>query len=168
MGVSGTGKSTIGRALAEALGLPFVEGDDLHPPANVAKMAAGIPLTDADRAPWLDLVAARLAGSPAVVACSALRRIYRDRLRADAPNLALVYLHGAREVLAARMAARPGHFMPTSLLDSQLATLEPPEPDENALAVDVALAPGEIVAEVVAWLGDGAPGTSSFQDSPVG
>jgi gluconokinase len=157
MGVSGTGKSTIGRALADALRLPFVEGDDLHPPANVAKMAAGIPLTDADRAPWLDLVAARLAGPPAVVACSALRRIYRDRLRMDAPDLALVYLHGTRELLAGRMAARPGHFMPTSLLDSQLATLEPPTPDENALAVDVVLPPAEIVAEAVEWLRDGTP-----------
>ena len=167
MGVSGTGKSTIGRALADALGIPFVEGDDLHPPANVAKMAVGIPLTDGDRAPWLDLVAARLAGPPAVVACSALRRIYRDRLRADAPSLALVYLHGSRELLAGRMANRPGHFMPTSLLDSQLATLEPPEPDEHALAMDVVLPPAEIVARVVEWLQDDA-GASSFQEPPVG
>jgi gluconokinase len=162
MGVSGTGKSTVGRALADALGVPFVEGDDLHPPANVAKMAAGIPLTDADRAPWLDLVAARLAGTPAVVACSALRRIYRDRLRSEAPDLALVFLHGTREVLAARMTERPGHFMPTSLLDSQLATLEPPAPDENALAMDVVLTPAEIVASAVTWLRDGTPAGSNF------
>ncbi len=92
---------------------------------------------------------------PSVVACSALRRIYRDRLRAEAPDLALVYLHGTRELLAGRMAERPGHFMPTSLLDSQLATLEPPTPDENAIAVDVVLTPAEIVASAVKWLRDG-------------
>lgn len=149
MGVSGTGKSTIGVAVAAALGLPFVEGDDLHPPANVAKMAAGIPLDDADRAPWLDLVAAELAARPSVVACSALKRAYRDRLRAAAPDLALVFLHGAPELLAERVGARTAHFMPGSLLDSQLATLEPPTPDEQPIAVDVALTPAEIVAAVV-------------------
>jgi gluconokinase len=152
MGVSGAGKSTVGRALADALALPFVEGDDLHPAANVSKMAAGIPLTDADRAPWLDLVAAELAGPPVILACSALRRVYRDRLRAVAPDLALVYLHGDRELLAARMAARPGHFMPTLLLDSQLATLEPPTPDENAIGMDVVLPPAEIVKRVITRL----------------
>ena len=155
MGVSGTGKSTVGLALADVLGIPFVEGDDLHPRANVEKMAAGIPLTDADRAPWLDMVAARLAGPPAVVACSALRRVYRDRLRAASPDLALVYLHGARELLAERMTERPGHFMPTPLLDSQLATLEPPTSDENAIEMDVVLPPAEIVARVERWLQGG-------------
>jgi gluconokinase len=156
MGVSGTGKSTVGVALARALDLPFVEGDELHPAANVEKMAAGTPLTDADREPWLDLVAAQLAGAPVVVACSALRRVYRDRLRRAAPDLRLVYLHGTRELLAERMGRRPGHFMPTSLLDSQLATLEPPAPDENALAMDVILPPAEIVARVVRRLRDDA------------
>ncbi len=156
MGVSGTGKSTVGEALADALGVPFVEGDSLHPAANVEKMAAGIPLTDADRAPWLDLVAAQLAGGAVVVACSALRRVYRDRLRRAAPDLTLVYLHGTRELLAERMGRRPGHFMPTSLLDSQLATLEPPASDENALAMDVVLRPAEIVARVVRRLREDA------------
>jgi gluconokinase len=144
MGVSGTGKSTVGVALAAALGIPFVEGDDLHPEANVAKMAAGIPLTDADRAPWLDLIAAELA-RPVVVACSTLTRAYRDRLRQAAPDLALVYLHGTAELLAARVEGREGHFMPTALLESQLATLEVPAPDEEAIPADVALRPDEIV-----------------------
>jgi gluconokinase len=152
MGVSGTGKSTVGAALARELGLPFVEGDELHPEANVAKMTAGIPLTDADRAPWLDRIAAEL-DRPVVVACSALKRAYRDRLRAAAPDLVVVFLHGSRELLAERMAGRAGHFMPTALLDSQLATLEEPAPDEQAIPVDVALAPDEIVAAVVARLG---------------
>ena len=147
MGVSGTGKSTTGRALAEALGLPFLEGDDLHPESNVAKMAAGIPLTDADRAPWLDLIAAEL-DQPLVVACSALKRTYRDRLRRAAPDLVLVYLHGDPELLLSRMSQRDGHFMPTALLDSQLATLEEPAADEDVIPVDVMLRPDEIV-EVV-------------------
>lgn len=152
MGVSGTGKSTIGRGLAEALGLPFMEGDDLHPPANVAKMAAGIPLTDVDRAPWLDRVAAEL-DRPVVITCSALKRSYRDRLRAVAPDLVLVYLHGLPELLASRMAQREGHFMPPSLLESQLATLEEPSADEDAIPVDVELRPDEIVELVADRLG---------------
>lgn len=151
MGVSGTGKSTVGVALARLLGLPFVEGDDLHPGANVAKMTAGIPLTDADRAPWLNRVAAEL-DRPVVVTCSALKRAYRDRLRAAAPDVVFVFLHGDRRLLAERMAGRAGHFMPTALLDSQLATLEPPTVDEHAIPVDVALTPDEIVAAVVARL----------------
>ncbi|WP_395638642.1 gluconokinase [Pseudolysinimonas sp.] len=151
MGVSGTGKSTIGLALADALGIPFVEGDDLHPEANVAKMAAGIPLTDGDRAPWLDRIAAGL-DRPVVVACSALKRRYRDRLREAAPDLALVYLHGTPTLLAGRMEGREGHFMPTALLESQVATLEIPAPDEEAIPVDVALRPDEIVELVVGRL----------------
>lgn len=152
MGVSGTGKSTVGRGLAETLGIPFVEGDDLHPPANVAKMAAGIPLTDTDRAPWLDRVAAELDRS-VVITCSALKRSYRDRLRAAAPELVLVYLHGSPELLASRMAQRDGHFMPPSLLESQLATLEEPSADEDAIPVDVELRPDEIVELVADRLG---------------
>ena len=145
MGVSGSGKTTVGAALADALGLRFVDGDALHPAANVAKMAAGIPLDDADRAPWLDAVGAVLADGPVVVACSALKRAYRDRLRAAAPGLQLVFLDGDRALLASRMTARPGHFMPASLLDSQLATLERPEPDEHALTADIARPAEEIV-----------------------
>jgi gluconokinase len=152
MGVSGTGKSTVGRALAETLGLPFVEGDDLHPESNVAKMAAGIPLTDADRAPWLDLIAAEL-DRPVVITCSALKRSYRDRLRLAAPDLVLVYLHGAPELLASRMAQRDGHFMPTALLESQLATLEEPAADEYVIGADVMLRPDEIVELVSDRLG---------------
>ena len=152
MGVSGTGKSTVGRALAETLGLPFVEGDDLHPESNVAKMAAGIPLTDADRAPWLDLIAAEL-DRPVVITCSALKRSYRDRLRLAAPDLVLVYLHGAPELLASRMAQRDGHFMPTALLESQLATLEEPAADEDVIGADVMLRPDEIVELVSDRLG---------------
>lgn len=152
MGVSGTGKSTIGRALAETLGLPFVEGDDLHPESNVAKMAAGIPLTDADRAPWLDRVAAEM-DRPVVVACSALKRPYRDRLRLAAPDLVLVYLHGEAALLAARIEGREGHFMPSSLLESQLAALEEPAPDEDAIPVNVALRPDEILELVTDRLG---------------
>jgi gluconokinase len=151
MGVSGTGKSTIGAALARELGLPFIEGDDLHPDANVAKMSAGIPLSDADRAPWLDRVAAELS-RPVVVTCSALKHAYRDRLRAGAPDVVFVFLHGSPELLAARMSHRAGHFMPTSLLASQLATLEVPTSDEHAIEVDVALTPEQIVEQVLGEL----------------
>ena len=155
MGVSGSGKTTVGAALADALGLPFVDADSLHPAANVAKMAAGIPLDDTDRAPWLDAVGAVLAAGPVVVACSALKRAYRDRLRAAAPGLKLVFLDGAPALLASRMAARPGHFMPTTLLDSQLATLERPEPDEHALTADIAEPAGEIVASLAERMTNG-------------
>jgi gluconokinase len=135
----------VGEALAARLGVRFADADDLHPAANVAKMAAGIPLIDEDRWPWLDLVGAELAAGDVVVACSALRRAYRDRLRVVAPELRIVFLHGTRELLAERMGHRPGHFMPTSLLDSQLATLEPPAADEHALSYDIA----EPVAAIV-------------------
>jgi carbohydrate kinase (thermoresistant glucokinase family) len=154
MGVSGSGKTTVGAALADALGLRFVDGDALHPAANVAKMAAGIPLDDADRAPWLDAIGAVLATGPVVVACSALKRAYRDRLRAAAPELQLVFLDGSRELLASRMAARPGHFMPASLLDSQLATLERPDPDEYPVTVDVVAPVPEIVASLMKRITD--------------
>jgi gluconokinase len=132
MGVSGCGKTTVAMALAERLGARFIEGDRLHPEANVAKMAAGIPLMDADRWPWLNAVAGALASdAPAVASCSALKRAYRDRLRVvSGTPLHFLHLAGDRAILARRMAERPGHYMPVSLLDSQLATLEPPGPDE--------------------------------------
>jgi gluconokinase len=155
MGVSGSGKSTVGILLASALGLPFVDGDDLHPVENKKKMAAGIALDDADRVPWLNAIGTVLARGPVVVACSALRRVYRDRLRARAPELRLVYLWGTRELLRGRLLARTHAFMPATLLDSQLATLEEPGAEEKALRIDVALAPEEIVARAVAGLSQG-------------
>lgn len=147
MGVSGSGKSSFGAALAEALALPFADADAFHPAANIAKMQAGTPLTDADRWPWLDALGAWLAARPGVVACSALRRAYRDRLRQAAPGLRLLYLEGAPALIAARQAARPGHFMPQSLMASQFATLEPPGPDENPLVLDVAQPLDQLVAQ---------------------
>jgi gluconokinase len=139
MGVSGCGKSSVGAALSDALGIPYREGDDLHPPANIAKMRAGEALTDADRWPWLDRVARELAiQAPVIVGCSALRRSYRDRIRAGAGGpVCFVHLTGSPALIATRMAERPGHFMPASLLDSQFATLEPPGPDEEAITVDI-------------------------------
>ncbi|MFP5023254.1 gluconokinase [Pseudonocardia phyllosphaerae] len=140
MGVSGSGKSTVGSALAARHGVPFLDADDLHPAANVTKMHAGVPLTDDDRWPWLDAVGAELArhaGTGLIVACSALRRVYRDRLRASAPTVRFVHLHGGRDVLARRMDDRHGHFMPPALLTSQLATLEPLEDDEPGVTLDL-------------------------------
>ena len=140
MGVSGCGKSSLGRALAARLDLPFVEGDDLHPPANVARMAAGTPLTDEDRQGWLQAVAERLTAaedSGAVVACSALKRSYRDLLRQSAPELQLVHLQGSEALLDTRLRSRAGHYMPASLLPSQLRTLEPPQADERAWTLSI-------------------------------
>ncbi|MEU8777521.1 gluconokinase [Streptomyces sp. NPDC048606] len=156
MGVAGTGKTTVGRLLAEALGLPYAEGDAFHPPANVAKMSAGTPLDDADRRPWLDAIAAwildRSGQGGGVVAASCLKRAYRDRLRRTAPAAVFVHLTGDRELIEGRMAARTGHFMPTSLLDSQFATLEPLGADERGVAVDVGGTPREITARALAAL----------------
>ena len=153
MGVSGSGKSTIGQALAGELGVPFVEGDELHPPRNVALMAAGTPLTDDDRSDWLQSLADTLAqaaaqGQGVVISCSALKRSYRERLRAGAPDLRWIYLHGSPALLAERLHARADHYMPPSLLQSQLDTLEPPAADEGAIEIDIALPPPAIVAAV--------------------
>jgi len=151
MGVSGCGKSSVGAALGERLGIPYRDGDDLHPAANVEKMRAGIPLSDADRWPWLDRVARVLHDdAPVIVGCSALRRAYRDRIRSAAGGaVRFVHLTGSREVIATRMAARTGHYMPTALLDSQFATLEPPAPDE-ALTLDIAASMGALVDAILA------------------
>ncbi|RXZ48608.1 gluconokinase [Agromyces fucosus] len=153
MGVSAAGKSTVGRLLADRLGLPFRDADDLHPASNVAKMAAGAPLDDADRGPWLHAVGAELEAAPGIVlACSALKRSYRDRLRAAAPSVVFVLLHGSVELLSARAAARTEHFMPPSLLASQLAVLEPLAAEETGITVDVAGTPTEIVDRAIAGL----------------
>jgi gluconokinase len=153
MGVAGSGKTTIGRLLAQRLAKDFIDADDLHPPANRRKMAAGTALTDEDRGPWLRLVGAALAHAAPVVACSALRRAHRDVLRQAAPQLRLVFLHGSPEVLAARLAARVHPFMPATLLDSQLATLEPPTQAEGALSIDISAPPCEILARLIVALG---------------
>lgn len=150
MGVSGSGKTTVGRLLAERLGWDFADADVYHSPENVGKMRAGIPLTDADRAPWLEALRARImaaldADTPLVLACSALRRRYRDVLRVDA-RVGYVYLHGDRATIAARSHARSGHFMPPGLLESQFAMLEEPA---DALWVDVDQTPDAIVDEII-------------------
>jgi gluconokinase len=140
MGVSGSGMSTVGGLLAARLGVPYAEADDFHPPANIAKMSAGHPLDDTDRAPWLDAIAdwiTERGDRGGVVSCSALRRRYRDRLRRDAPGLFFLHLDGSPELIAARMAARMQHFMPSGLLASQFEALEPLEPDEAGIVVPV-------------------------------
>jgi len=155
MGASGSGKSLIGATLARKLDIEFVEGDDLHPPDNVKKMAAGIPLTDDDRYGWLLAIAARLreakrAGVGLVVSCSALKRSYRDLLRSvGEADVRVVYLAGSRALLAARLVNRRGHFMPPALLESQLAILEEPSPDERAWVCDIGETPDTIVADLV-------------------
>ncbi len=155
MGVAGSGKSTIGAMFARALHLAFLEGDDLHPAQNVERMAAGIPLTDDDRRPWLLAIAGQLrdaqrAGMGLVVACSALKRGYRDLLRSvGAADVRFVYLTGTRVILAERLANRRGHYMPAALLDSQLATLEEPAADEHAWVCDISQPPEAVVADLV-------------------
>jgi gluconokinase len=157
MGVSGSGKTTVGKLLAERLGWHYQEGDALHPPENVAKMSAGTPLTDADRIPWLRRIAGRIdawrsSGEAGVVTCSALKRIYRDIIIGDRPDVRLVHLRGSRALIGRRMAARKGHFMPTALLDTQFATLQEPSPEERAIIVDVGGTPAEIVDEILSRL----------------
>jgi carbohydrate kinase (thermoresistant glucokinase family) len=157
MGVAGSGKTTVGRALAHRLGWSFQEGDALHPPENVAKMRGGHPLDDRDRAPWLAAIAARIdewrrRDERGVITCSALKRRYRTIIVGDRPDVRLVYLHGAPALLAERLDARRGHFMPASLLDSQLTTLEAPEAEEHALTVSVESPIERIVDRIVAAL----------------
>ena len=151
MGVSGSGKSTIGELIAGRLTVPFIDGDALHPLANVEKMASGHALTDEDRWPWLAKVGRALTEADAglVVACSALRRSYREAILAEAPAVLFVHLHGSREVLASRLEGRTGHFMPAALLDSQFATLEPLDPDEPGIVVDISPGVAEIVTDAV-------------------
>jgi len=155
MGVSGSGKTLIGAAFARALGVDFVEGDDYHTAANVARMSSGVPLTDVDRAEWLRSLAERIrkakgSGAGLVVSCSALKRAYRDILRGAASELRFIFLRGPRGLLAERVASRRGHYMPASLLDSQLSTLEEPLPDEQAWVCDIMESPEDIVAALVA------------------
>ena len=175
MGVSGSGKSTVAGILAGQLGWDLEEGDDLHPAANVAKMSQGIPLTDDDRWPWLDRVSSWItehttAGIPGIITCSALKRIYRDRMRGE--NVVFVHLTGDKDTIGRRISARQDHFMPPALLDTQIATLEPPGPDEKVLEVDLGRKPAEEAAEIIerlgltpesgsSALGSAHPGTSS-------
>jgi len=158
MGVTSCGKTSVGEGLAKELNCSFIEGDRLHPAANIAKMSAGTPLNDADRWPWLDLIGKAMKaecdkGHGVIASCSALKKAYRQKLAEAAGRpITFIFLHGSRELLAARMAMRKGHFMPISLLDSQLATIEIPGPDENALRLDVVLPVDELVRRSKACL----------------
>jgi gluconokinase len=155
MGVSGSGKTTVGAALAQRLHVPFEDADDLHPAANVEKMSAGVPLDDADRLPWLRAVGAWQAaheGAGGVMSCSALRRSYRDLLREAAPDQVFVHLAGERDVVARRVAGRPGHFMPAALVDSQFATLEPLGADEHGITIDLDQPIDDLVEDCLAAL----------------
>ncbi|WP_238986735.1 gluconokinase [Paracoccus sp. MKU1] len=157
MGVSGAGKSTTGEALARHLGWPFVEGDSFHPEANVAKMRAGMPLDDDDRAPWLRALAAEIGrhearGQSSVIGCSSLKRAYRDILREGAPRVRFLHVHGPRDLLESRLSHRAGHFFPAKLLDSQLATLEPLAADEDGAVVDMALSVQDQVRQALRLL----------------
>ncbi|OFR65137.1 gluconokinase [Corynebacterium sp. HMSC078H07] len=154
MGVSSCGKSTVGELLAQRTGLPFRDGDDMHPAANIEKMASGQALNDADRQPWLESIGRFLAEHEegAIVGCSALKHSYREIIRAAAPDTVFVHLHGSYELLKERMSQRVGHFMPVSLLDSQFETLEDLHPEEAGLMLDVSAAPEELAAEAAQYL----------------
>ena len=159
MGVSGSGKTTVGKVLAKALGAEFVEGDSYHPPANIEKMRRGIPLDDADRWPWLQVLSAEIdrwleAGRPVVLACSALKQAYRDVLAKGRPGVRFVYLEGDKALIRRRLEERRGHYMPATLLDSQLAALEPPA---DAIRADVSGTPEAIAAAIMATLGLAGP-----------
>ena len=157
MGVSGSGKTTVGQELAARLGVPYADADEFHPPANIAKMSAGVPLDDTDRAPWLRAIAGWLAdhrATGAVVSCSALKRRYRDVLRAPVGHLPFLHLDGDPAVVAQRVAGRPGHFMPASLVASQFADLEPLGPDEEGMVADLAAPVDDVVASFTAYLSD--------------
>jgi gluconokinase len=173
MGVSGAGKTTIGQALADRLGWAFQDADDLHPRANILKMAAGHPLNDEDRVPWLaalrDWIASHLrSGQPAVLAASLLRRAYRDQVIAADPRVALVDMTGAPDLLRDRMNHRQGHFMAPHMLDSQLASLEAPAPDEHPIEIDVSGAPADTVARIVGTLGEGEGKAGALPLDPAG
>jgi beta-N-acetylhexosaminidase len=168
MGVSGCGKTTIGDLVARELGVPFLDGDSLHPVENVAKMAAGTPLTDDDRWPWLATVGTALANAGdggMVLACSALRRSYRDAIRQQAPDTVFLHLHGSKEVLCQRLEGRSGHFMPPALLESQLATLEPLAADEAGVVVDIGAPVQKVVREAFARMSRGASSLRSTKKS---
>ena len=158
MGVTSCGKTSVGEGLAAELNCPFIEGDRLHPPSNIVKMSAGMPLNDADRWPWLEIIGKAMRaecdkGHGVVASCSALKKSYRQKLAEAAGRpITFIFLHGSRDLLAARMAMRKGHFMPISLLDSQLATIEAPGPEENALHLDVILPVDELVRRSKAYL----------------
>lgn len=155
MGVSGSGKSAVGKGLAALIGATFIDGDDLHPAANIARMSHGLPLRDEDRWPWLGAIGERLAGAggPVIIACSALKRSYRDAIRHAAGGPVLfIHLAGSHDLIAARMGARRDHFMPASLLESQFAALEPPTPDEGALVIDISPPVDEVVATIAGSL----------------
>lgn len=158
MGVAGSGKTTTATLLSERLGWPYRDADSFHPPANIEKMTRGEPLADEDRWPWLEAIGGWIddrlaAGSYAVVTCSALKRAYRDVLVGDRPQVRIVHLVGTKELIASRMEARKSHFMPLQLLDSQFATLEPPEAGERVLAVSIDQTPEGVVQEIVDALG---------------
>ncbi|QRK93607.1 gluconokinase [Saccharopolyspora erythraea] len=157
MGVAGSGKTTVAELLAQRAGLEYVEADRFHSPENIAKMSSGTPLTDEDRQPWLRRLSEwmrerREAGVSTVLACSALKRSYRDILRSHAPALMFVHLHGSPELIRERMTSRKGHFMPPALLDSQIRDLEPLQADENGITVDLVHAPDEIAEQALSWL----------------